>query len=171
MLVITIEVEQTSIAYFANEITYRLKNRRDTAAAGWRVSIFYKCNKSGSKVHISGLLYSLLQRKKGKLLACVQGVRGWGGRGDGALARRQADCWLYRLVCFFFLVSQPQKSKKITTATTKENTQVIPSNFGPQFLTSYGADMDTTSLPRRWELPSRASRARTLTRPIYKICK
>ena len=57
---------------------------------------------------------------KKTLLACVQGGRGWGGKGEGALARRQADCWLYLLVCFFFLVYQPPKSKKITTAPTKK---------------------------------------------------
>ena len=42
---------------------------------------FLLFNKSGSKVHISGLLQ----------LACMEGVRWLGGKGVGALARRQAD--------------------------------------------------------------------------------
>ena len=67
ILVIANEVEQTSIAYFANAITNRFQNRRDTAA-GWRLSTFQQI-----------------------WLACVQGLRWWGGKGDGALARRQAD--------------------------------------------------------------------------------
>ena len=131
---------------------------------------FLLFNKSGSKVHISGLLHSLLQWKKEKLLlnACVQGVRGWGRKGEGAPARRQADCWLYFLVCFFFLAYQPRKSKKITTALTKESRRSFrcaTSRLEAALLGECGHDW--SYLRRRWELPSRASGAPILTRPIH----
>ena len=104
----------------------------------------------------------------GKKKSCYNGYGGGEGRGEGAPARRQADCWLYLLVCFFFLAYQPQKSKKITTAPTKESRRsfrcttgrlqaALPSEWGH----------DRSYLRRRWGLPSRASGALILTRPIY----
>ena len=130
-------------------------------------------NKSGSKVHISGLLHSLLHWKKEKLLQCLCGRgTGWGGKGEGAPARRQADCWLYFLVCFFFLAYKPQKSKKITTAPTKESRtsfRCATSRLEAALLGECGHDR--SYLRRRWELPSRASGAPILTRPIHTRAK
>ena len=115
--------------------------------------------------HISGLLHSLLQWKKEKLL---QWVRGWGGKGEGAPARRQADFWLYLLVCFFFLAYQPQKSKNITTAPTKESRRSFRSATGRLQAALPGKwGHDRSYLRRRWGLPSRASGAPILTRPVY----
>ena len=94
-----------------------MKSQIDSRSVGIqqpRNGDFLLFNISGSEVHISGLLYSLLQWKKNAASLCAR------GKGEGALARRQADCWLYLLVCFFFLVYQPPKSKKITTAPTKK---------------------------------------------------
>ena len=107
--------------------------------------------------HISGLLHSLLQWKKEKLL---QWVRGWGGKGEGAPARRQADFWLYLLVCFFFLAYQPQKSKNITTAPTKESRRSFRSATGRLQAALPGKwGHDRSYLRRRWGLPSRAEPA------------
>ena len=115
--------------------------------------------------HISGLLHSLLQWKKEKLR---QWVRGWGGKGEGAPARRQADFWLYLLVCFFFLAYQPQKRKNITTAPTKESRRSFRSATGRLQAALPGKwGHDRSYLRRRWGLPSRASGAPILTRPIY----
>ena len=115
---------------------------------------FLLFNKSGSKVHISGLLYSLLQWKKKTLLACVQGTRRWGGKGEGALARRQADCWLYLLVCFFFLVYQPQKGRK--------QRQHPPGGAESH---SVAQQVGNDPSPSWWELPSRDRGPPILTRP------
>jgi len=131
---------------------------------------FLLFNKSGSKVHISGLLHSLLQWKKEKLLQCLC-ARGTGveREGGGSACSQASGLLAFLLVCFFFLAYQPQKSKKITTAPTKENRRSFRcATSGLQAALPSECGHDWYYLRRRWELPSRASGAPILTRPIYK---
>ena len=120
MLVIAIEVEQTSIAYFANEITYDIDSRT-VGIQQPRDGEFLLFNKSGSKVHISRLLHSLLQWKKDAASLCARGA-GVGREVEGS-ACSQASGLLALSSSLFFSFSHisHKKSKKITTAPIKES--------------------------------------------------
>ena len=115
--------------------------------------------------HISGLLHSLLQWKKEKLL---QWVRGWGGKGGGSACSQASGLLALSSSLFFLSRISATKSKKITTAPTKESRRSFRCTTGRLQAALPGEwGHDRSYLRRRWGLPSRASGAPILTRPIY----
>ena len=96
--------------------------------------------------------------------------KGYGGgeaREGGGSACSPASGLLALSSSLFFLY-QPQKSKKITTAPTKESRWSFRCATSRLQVALPGErGHDGSYLRRRWGLPSRASGAPILTRPIY----
>ena len=79
---------------------------------------FLLFNKSGSKVHISGLLHSLLQWKKNAASRCARGT-GVGREGGGSACSQASGLLALSSSLFFLPRTSATKRKKITTAPTK----------------------------------------------------
>ena len=86
---------------------------------------FLLFNKSGSQVHISGLLYSLLQWKKNAASLCARGT-GVGREGGGSACSQASGLLALSSSLFFLPRISATKRKKITRAPTKGEPRVIP---------------------------------------------